>query len=173
MDFVLLHAQHFGPPPFWTRLLVNVVAGLFATVVMNIPMKGLREGQTPPFVAASAITGDELKDVPSLIASGIHYGAGMLGGVLYTLLVVGFEDVVPPLAFIDGTGLALGPHLAAALVVFAFLYGVFAYLVFPRFGQSAYEEGRRQRVRKDWAISAVVYTVALLILVPVVTVTLV
>ncbi|WP_435197145.1 hypothetical protein [Natronomonas sp. EA1] len=173
MDFVFLHTGHFGPPPFTTRLLVNVVAGLFATIVMNIPMKTLREGQTPPFVAASALSGDDLPEVPSALASGIHYGAGMLGGVLYTLLVVGFEDVVPvpPLAFIEGTGLALGPHLLAGAVVLAFLYGFFAYLVLPRFGQSAYAEERRDRVRADWLRSALVYVTALLVLVPLLTVT--
>lgn len=170
MDFVLLHTGHFVPPPFTTRLLVNVVAGLLATVVMNVPMKRLREGQTPPFVAASAITGDKLKEVPSLIASGIHYGAGMLAGVLYTLLVVGFEDVVPPIEFIGGTGLSLGPHLLAGAVVLAFLYGFFAYFVLPRFGQSANTEGRRDRVRSDWLRSALVYALALLVLVPLMTV---
>lgn len=175
MDFVFLHTAHFGPPPFWTRLLVNLVAGLVATVVMNIPMKQLREGQTPPFVAASALSGDDLTDVPSVLASGIHYGAGMLGGVLFTLLVVAFEDVlpVPPVAFIEGTGLALGPHFLAGALVFAFVYAFFAYLVLPRFGGAAYAEGRRERVRTDWFRSTLVYATALVIVVPLVTVTLV
>ena len=47
----------------------------------------------------------------------------------------------------------------AALV--GFLYGFFAWLVFPRYGGNAYE-AHPAAVRQQWAVSAVVYSVALL-----------
>ena len=56
----------------------------------------------------------------------------------------------------------------AALFVVAFLYVFFAYLVFPRFGERIYDDaGLRQTVRRDWLVSATVYGVSLLVVVPV------
>ncbi|MFC7176059.1 hypothetical protein [Halosegnis marinus] len=62
------------------RVAVGAVAGLVATVAMNVPMHRLPEGSTPPFVAAGALTGEGPADVDPVLASGTHYAAGVLGG---------------------------------------------------------------------------------------------
>jgi hypothetical protein len=169
MDPVVAHVGTV--PPLEVRAAIGAFAGLLATVLMNLPMRRLREGSTPPFVAASALTGDELTAVSGGAASAVHYAAGTLAGVSFTLVAEGVETLMTPRLILAGTGLPLIPHLAAGLIVFAFLFVFFAYLVLPTFGGEAIE--RAARVRNDWAISASVYTAALLVLVPVLTTTLV
>lgn len=166
MDAFPLHLNHTSPPELTARLFVGLVAGLLATAVMNIPMKRLREGQTPPFVVARAFTGDELVEVSGGFASGLHYVIGMLTGLLFTLVSVGFERLLPADLLFAGVGLPVYPYLAALVVTFLFLFGFFAYVILPAFGDSA--RNRADRVRRHWGISTAVYTVALALAVPVV-----
>lgn len=152
------------PPPLSTRIALFAAAGLVATVVMNAPMKLLREGQTPPFVAAAALTGDQPGDVSPALASAVHYAAGALAGVLFALLSAGLGRPavgLPPEPHLPGTTVSAVPALLAALATFGFLYGFFGALVLPRFGGPVRERARR--VRRDWAVSAGVYTVALVV----------
>lgn len=164
MDPFALHAGHSTAPDVTVRLLVGLAAGLLATVVMNVPMKRLREGQTPPFVAARALTGDPLTSVSGGLASGLHYVTGALTGVLFTLASVGFEKVLPAEPQLTGLGLPVYPYLAALVVTFLFLFGLFAYVLLPAFGDSARD--RAGRVRRNWGVSTAVYTVALGLAVP-------
>jgi hypothetical protein len=135
---------------------------------MNAPMHRLAEGSAPPFVAASLLTDQPVSEVPSGTASGVHYGAGLLAGAVFGLLAVGLRSVLPADPVIPGTALALAPHVAAGALVLAFLYLFFAYLVLPR--ATDWGASRRRQVRNAWATSATVYVVALLVLVPLLTV---
>lgn len=157
MDLFALHISDV--PTTAGRVAVGAVAGLLATIIMNIPMQRRPEGSTPPFVAAGALTGQPLDEVDPTLASGIHYSTGVLGGVLFTLLALGFEAILPFTAALAGVGLRLVPHLLATLVTYGFLVAFFGYVVFPLFGQAALE--RVDQVRADWVISAGVYVVAL------------
>ena len=162
MDPFVLHINDV--PTTTGRVAIGAVAGLLATVIMNIPMQRRPEGSTPPFVAAGALTGQSLDEVDPKLASGIHYSAGILGGVLFSLLAIGFESVLPFTAALAGVGLRLVPHFLATLLTYGFLVGFFAYLVLPRFGKAATE--RADQVRADWVISASVYIVALAVWIP-------
>lgn len=157
MDPFVLHINDV--PTTTGRVAIGAVAGLLATVIMNIPMQRRPEGSTPPFVAAGALTGQALDEVDPTLASGIHYSAGILGGVLFTLLSLGFESVLPFTAALAGVGLRLVPLFLALLLTYGFLVAVFAYLVLPKFGKAAMD--RAEQVRTDWVISAGVYVVAL------------
>jgi hypothetical protein len=90
--------------------------------------------------------------------------------VSFEVLVIGIEtarNVVfsRQVVFVDV--LTLSDLVGGSLVV-AFLYGFFAHLVFPRFGDRLYADtSARALVRRDWLVSAVVYGVALLVAVPV------
>ncbi|WP_255197261.1 hypothetical protein [Halorarius litoreus] len=162
MDPFVLHINDV--PTTTGRVAIGAVAGLLATVIMNIPMQRRPEGSTPPFIAAGALTGQPLDEVDPKLASGVHYSAGILGGVLFTLLAIGFESVLPFTAALTGVGLRLVPHFLATLVTYGFLVAFFAYLVFPQFGKSANQRG--EQVRTDWVISASVYVVALALWIP-------
>lgn len=153
-----------APPPLSVRIALFAAAGLVATVAMNLPMKRLREGQTPPFVAAGALTGEPPADVSPALASAVHYVAGALAGVLFALLSAGFGRPalgLPTEPHLPGTTVSTVPALLAALATFGVLYGVFAGVVLPRFGGPVRERARR--VRRDWAVSAGVYTGVLVV----------
>jgi hypothetical protein len=157
MDPFVLHVNDV--PTVSGRVAIGAVAGLLATVVMNVPMQRRPEGATPPFVAAGALTGEPLDEVDPKLASGVHYAAGILGGVLFTLLAVGFEAVLPFTAALAGVGIRLVPLFLATLFTYGFLVAVFAYLVLPRYGKAALD--RADQVRTDWVVSVTVYAVAL------------
>ncbi|MFC7234378.1 hypothetical protein [Halosegnis marinus] len=146
------------------RVAVGAVAGLVATVAMNVPMHRLPEGSTPPFVAAGALTGEGPADVDPVLASGTHYAAGVLGGGFYTVVSLVAEGLYAPDLYIVRAGQPLVAHVLAVLATFAFLVAFFAYLVLPRFGGPVYERARL--VRRDWTVSAAVYALALAVVVP-------
>jgi DNA-binding transcriptional LysR family regulator len=157
---------------------VGAFAGLLATVLMNLPMQRLPEGSTPPFVAAGALTGEDLSEVSEGLASLVHYAAGTLAGVGFVLFAEGIETLVlrqggaPGFDLVlAGTGILLVPHLIAAGATFSVLFVFFGYVVLPLFGKEA--RNRARKVRNDWAISATVYTVALTVVLPVLTIALV
>lgn len=85
--------------------------------------------------------------------------------MLFVLLAVAFEASLPAEPHVPLTALPLFAHVLAGLFVYAFLLGLFGYVVLPRFGPGENHE----RVRHDWTLSAGVYVAALLVLVPVVT----
>jgi len=153
-----------APPPLSVRVALFAAAGIAATVVANAPMARLDEGQTPPFVAASALTGEPPAEVSPALASAVHYVAGALAGVVFALLSAGLERPavgLPTEPHLPETAVPAVPALLAALGIFGFLYAVFGALVLPLFGGFARERARR--IRRDWAVSAGVYTAALLV----------
>lgn len=166
-DFPVAHAV---APPLEVRFSVAVVVGFAATAITTIAMDGLPEGDVPPYVAASALFGLAPGQVSKRQADAAHYGAGMLAGVLFEVVVVGVEAIrnaTVRVAVVVANVLTLS-DLLSALVVVAVLYVVFAYLVFPRYGDHLYaSEETRLLVRRDWLISATVYGLALLVVTPV------
>jgi hypothetical protein len=170
---------HVGDTGLGLRAAIGIgaLAGLLATVLMNLPMQRLPEGSTPPFVAAGALTGEALSEVSAPVASLVHYAAGTLAGVGFVLVAESVERFVraqggaPGFELaITGTGLLLVPHLIAAATTFSVLFLFFGYVVLPLFGKEAHD--RAGRVRNDWAISATVYMVALVVVIPLLTVVL-
>jgi hypothetical protein len=153
------------------RLTVAVVAGFAATAIMTIAMAALPKGGVPPYVAAAALFGRSPASVTKRQADAAHYAAGMLAGVLYELSFLGIDAVgaVNHELVVLGaaTSLTVSDLLAVGFVI-VFLYGFFGHLVFPRFGDRLYADaGTRRTVRRDWSVSAVVYGLALLVVVPV------
>ncbi|PSP99443.1 hypothetical protein BRC89_04670 [Halobacteriales archaeon QS_4_70_19] len=172
-----LVVAHAGEASFGLGAAVGIgaFAGLLATALMNLPMQRLPEGSTPPFVAAGALTGDELTEVSEGLASLVHYAAGTLAGIGFVLVAEGVERVGAARGGIPGgdivlggTGIRLVPHFVAAMATFSVLFLFFGYVVLPLFGKEARDRARH--VRNDWAISAAVYTAAVTLLLPVLTV---
>ncbi|WP_254535449.1 hypothetical protein [Halomarina litorea] len=164
---LLLHAGHITAPPPVVRVAIAMVAGFVASVVMGLPMRRLSEGMVPPYTAASILYGKPPANLSDVEARSAHYAAGILAGVLFVLLAVAAEAVVPPVRVLQG-GLPLSSHLLAGVGVFAVLYGFFGHVVLPRFGREKREVAGT--VRRHWAVSAAVYVLALWVLVVVVTV---
>ena len=90
---------------------------------------------------------------------------GLLAGVLFEGLNVGYERAREPLGIgveLRVAGVTSVSEILAVALVVCFLYGFFSWLVFPRFGGNAYET-RPGTVRRQWAVSAVVYGAGLLV----------
>lgn len=162
-----LHAGHVGPPPVGTRLLVAVLAGLLATVVMNLPIQSQSEGTAPTFVVAAALTRTDLTEVSPRTASATHYLLGVLAALAHALSAIGLERALPTAAYLPSVRLYVAPHLVAGLLLLGVVFGGFAYLVLPLVGGPARD--RAATIRTQWLVSSAVYVGALLLAVPAVT----
>ncbi len=160
-SMIPLHAAHASVPPLLARLAIAMVAGFLAAVVMDLPMRRLDEGMVPPYTAASVLFGKPPATVSDIEARSAHYTAGILAGVLFVVLAVAAEAVLPVVYVLWG-GLPLLSHLLAGLGVLAFLYGFFGHIVLPRFGRE--KRAVAATVRRHWAVSATVYVLAFLVL---------
>lgn len=134
--------------------LVGVGAGVLATLAMDIVMPRLPEGSTTPFIASGVLTQTQPDDAPERLASVVHYLAGMLTGPLFVWLLLVSEALVGDLS--------IPAIVAPGLVLYVLMVAFFAIVVLP---QSLVAEARVGPIRRDWAVSALVY---LLVLVPVV-----
>ncbi len=155
----------FGPaaPSPGLRLAAAAVVRLAATLVATIAMWRQSYGYVPPYVAAAALSREPASEVSRPAADVTHLAAGVAAGVVFEGVHIGLERLPDPLgaaAELDVAGVT-GSALLAAAVVVCLLYGVFSWLVFPRHGGNAYET-RPETVRREWAVSAAVYGVALL-----------
>lgn len=162
-----LHVGHVGPPPIETRLLLAVLAGVLATVIMNVPIQRQSEGTAPTFVVAAALTGRNLTEVSPRAASVVHYVLGVLAALAHTLAAVGLEQALPTAAYLDSVRLYLAPHLVAGLLLLGVVFGGFAYVVLPLAGGPARD--RAATVRTQWLVSSAVYVAALLAAIPALT----
>ena len=157
-----LHAFDHGPPT-GVRLGIAAVAGLLATLVMTLVMWAQRYGYVPPYVAAAALWRRPPNEVSRPAADAAHLAAGVLAGVVYEAANVAYESASGSLGLGDvhfGSVSSLSEVTFLAALV-GFLYGFFAWLVFPRYGGNAYR-AHPAAVRRQWAVSAVVYGLALL-----------
>lgn len=162
----VLVPAHAISAPLELRFAVAAVAGLLAALAMTGVMAALSEGYVPPYVVASALFDEAPGKVSRRQADAAHYATGLLGGLLFELLVLGIEavrDATVATMLVLGNVLTLSDLLAAVVVIGA-LYVVFAYVLFPRFGERLYDETEhRERVRSHWLVSATVYGAALLV----------
>ncbi len=141
------------------RLAVAALAGLAATLGMTVAMRLQSRGYVPPYVAASALWRQPPERVSWSAANAVHIVAGMLAGVLFEVLVVGAERLRPALGIgieVIVAGVISVLELLALALVALFLYGFFAWVVFPRYGGVAFESGA-EAVRRQWAVSVAVY----------------
>lgn len=144
-----------GPSPV-TRFPLGVLAGVVATFGMDLAMRRLPEGLTPPRVAASVLTERPVDRAPGRLASTVHYVAGWLTGPLFVWLLFASEALV-------GGPSVLATVLATG-VLFALMVAFFVGVVLPR---ARLPRQRVEQTARDWAVSAAAY---LAVLVPVVAV---
>jgi hypothetical protein len=150
--FVILQAA--VPISVPLLFLVGVVAGVVATLAMDRVMDRIDEGWTPPQVASGVLTDTHPDESPERLASVVHYVAGTLSGPLFVWLLLAVASVL---------GAGLLASVVAAAVMYPLMVGFFALVVLPR--SAGITRQRLRRIRRAWAIEAVVY---LLVLVPVV-----
>ncbi len=139
------------------RFLAGVAAGIVATLVMDLVMARLPEGDTQPSIASGVLTTTSPSTAPERLATVVHYLAGFLTGPLFVWLLFATEGLLG-----DRSLVAV---LLAAGVLYLLMVGFFAVVVLPR---SMVADSRVGAIRRDWALDALVYTAVLASLVTVV-----
>jgi hypothetical protein len=129
-----------------TGLAIGPTVGLLATLAMDLVMARLPEGETPPKVAASVLTGESVDTAPARLATWVHYVAGAGSGLLFVGIAAAFGSVL------DGSVATL---TAASVVQLTLMVGFFAFVPLPR--ATGVPLDRRARVRRAWAIEATAY----------------
>lgn len=154
-----LHVPGDIPPPLDIRLALATVAGLLAALGASGAMRLQSYGYVPAYVAAAALWRRPPESVSRSAADATHLTVGMVAGLLFESLVVGYERLRPALG-VDVEVVVAGVTTVSELFVYALVVGVlyagFSRAVFPRFGGAAYET-RPETVRRQWALSAVAY----------------
>jgi hypothetical protein len=138
------------PAAFPARLVAGAIAGFVATLVMDIPMGRLPEGETSYYVAAGVLEGEPLDSAPDQTATAVHYGAGTLSGALFVGVTVAVESLL-------GTTASLLAVLAAVVIQLPIMIAFFSYFVLVLYG--GVPDERVPQVRRDWALAATVYVV--------------
>jgi hypothetical protein len=136
------------------RFVAGVLAGVVATLAMDLVMARLPEGATPPSIAAGVLTGTPPDAAPDRLASVVHYLAGFLTGPLFVWLLFAGEGVIGERS--------VAVTVAAAVVLYVLMVGFFAVVVLPR---SLVARERVGAIRRDWAVSAAAYLLVLVALV--------
>jgi len=132
---------------------VGVGAGIVSTLVMDVVMTRLPEGETPMYIAAGVLTDRPPEEAPGRLAAVVHYVAGLLTGPLFVWLLLASEGLL---------GASAVSTVAAAVVLLVLMIGFFAVVVLPR---SRVDAGRLETIRRDWAVAAAAYLVVLVPLV--------
>ncbi|SNR52843.1 hypothetical protein [Halorubrum vacuolatum] len=144
-------------PSFLGGLTGGLIAGVLATLTMDVAMARLPEGETPPKVAASVLAGTAVDSAPERLAAVVHYVAGAGSGVLTAAMLAGGVAVAAALGVgTAGVG-AVVTAAGVAFVMFVCMVGFFALVPLPR--TTGLARQRLRVVRRDWAICAVVYLV--------------
>ncbi|MDS0299524.1 hypothetical protein NDI76_12300 [Halogeometricum sp. S1BR25-6] len=145
---------------------LSAVSGLVAAAAMTVPMATQEDGYTPAYIAAAALRRTTPDDVSTVAARLVHYGAGVLSGVLYAVAYAALSPVLPATA--SAGSLDALPHALATAAVVGFVYVFFAHVVLPRAGASVHEE-RSTAVRGQWLRSSLVFGATLVVVLPLVT----
>jgi hypothetical protein len=143
------------PAALPARLVVGAIFGFVATMVMDIPMARLPEGETSYYVASGVLEGEPLDSAPDQTATAIHYGAGTLSGVLFVGVTVAAEQLL-------GSTPSLLAVIVAVVVQLPIMIAFFSYFVLVVYGQVP--DDRVPQVRRDWALSASVYVAVVAVL---------
>jgi len=136
------------------RFVVGLGAGIVATLVMDLVMPRLPEGSTPPSIASGVLTTKSPSAAPERLATVVHYIAGFLTGPLFVWLLFATEGVLGERS--------LAAVAVAGVVLYVLMVGFFAVVVLPR---SMVAANRVGTIRRDWAIDALAYVLALVPLV--------
>ena len=131
-----------------TGLAVGPMVGLLATLAMDLVMARLPDGETPPKVAASVLTGEPVDGAPARLATWVHYVAGAGSGLLFVGIAAALGTVL------SGSVVTL---TATSIVQLGLMIGFFAVVPLPR--ATGVPRGRRTRIRRAWAIEATAYVV--------------
>lgn len=142
-----------GGIPLLVGLPLGVVAGTLATLGMDSVTPRLRDGFTPPRVAAGVLTDTHPDEASERLAAAVHYLAGSGTGALFVWLLAAFEASL---------GVGSLTTIAAGVILYVLMYGFFAGLVLPRV---RFDRSRRRRVARAWGASAAVYVVVLVTLI--------
>ncbi|AXR76867.1 hypothetical protein [Natrarchaeobaculum sulfurireducens] len=140
--------------PAALRLPVGFVAAIPAVVVMDRVMSRLRDGTTPPSVAASVLTETPIDRSPDRLASVVHYLAALGTGVLFIYGSLLVEWVLG--------GASVGSLAATTFGLYVLMVGFFVVVPLPR--ATGLGRTRRRVVARSWAVAAATY---LLVLVPI------
>jgi hypothetical protein len=144
-----------APAPVF-RFPIGLVGGILATLGMDLIMKQLPEGSTPPLVAAGVLTKTHPDQAPQRLGDVAHYLAGAGTGLLFTWLSLAVETLVGEVSILTAVG--------TGALLYVLMVGFFVLVPLPRApGLSA---DRQRETGRDWAVMAAGY---LLVLVPVVT----
>jgi len=137
------------------RFPIGLVGGVLATLGMDLVMRGLPEGETPPMVAAGVLTETHPDRAPDRLGSVAHYLAGAGTGLLFVWLSLATEALAG--------GASLLTAVATGGLLYVLMVGFFVAVPLPR--APGLSSDRRRTTGRDWAIMAAGY---LLVLVPVV-----
>jgi hypothetical protein len=137
------------------RFPVGLVAGVVATLAMDLVMARLPDGTTPPKVSAGVLTEAHPDETPQRLASVLHYLAGVGTGLLFVWLSLAVE-------FLAGEP-SLTTILATTGLLFVLMVGFFVLVPLPL--APGLTDARRRRTGRDWALSAAAYLVVLVPLV--------
>ena len=156
---VPLHTPGGAPTPPDVRLAVAAIAGLLAALGTAAVMRLQSYGYVPAYVAAGAVWRRPPERVPRSAADAVHLATGIVAGLLFEALVVGWERLRPALGVdveVVVAGVTTVSELVALAAVVWLLSAGFSRAVFPRYGGVAYET-HAATVRRQWTVSAVVY----------------
>jgi len=139
-------------------LVFAPLVGLLATLAMDPVMARLPGGDDRPEGSPASVLADTpVDDAPERLATWVHYVAGAGSGLL-------FVGLVAAVGTLTGSGSAVTLALAGFVMV-ALMVGFFALVPLPRATGLAGQ--RLSRIRRDWAVSAVVYVAVAAVLVAV------
>ncbi|WP_049916752.1 hypothetical protein [Halogeometricum pallidum] len=145
---------------------LSAVSGFVAAVAMTVPMATQEDGYTPAYIAAATLRRTTPEEVSTVVARLVHYGAGVVSGVLYAAAYAALSPLLPSTA--SAGSLDALPHALATAAVVGFVYVFFAHFVLPRAGTGVHEE-RSTAVRGQWLRSSLVFGATLVVVLPLVT----
>ncbi|WP_311173958.1 hypothetical protein [Halobellus ordinarius] len=136
------------------RFPIGLGAAVVAVFVMDWIMARVPEGTTPPYVAASVLTGAHVDRAPGRLAAVAHYLAGLGTGLLFTYFLLGAEWLLG--------GASLLSVVSVTVLLYVLMITFFVAVPLPR--ASGVDASRRSAISRGWAIAAAGY---LLVLVPI------
>jgi hypothetical protein len=136
------------------RFPIGLVAAVVAVLAMDLLMRQVPEGTTPPYVAASVLTRTAVDEAPDRLASVAHYLAGLGTGLLFVYLLYATERLLG--------GSSPVSVAAGALVLYVLMVAFFLIVPLPR--AVGIDGQRRSAIGRGWAVVAAGY---LAVLVPV------
>ncbi len=143
--------ESFGPQ----TVVAGAGAGLAATLVMDLIMSRLPEGETTPLVAAGVLTETPPDEAPARLASTVHYVAGTGAGILFVTIAGILATLLTATTIEVGLESARLALLVTATAYPALMIGFFILVPLPRV--KGLSRQRSRQVARDWAVCAISY----------------